>query len=191
MALLVGYLHRWKMHILIGLLAFLVIFYYFNTIVGAILFFGFISFAVYLISSNEKLIAWILVIASCILMVAVIGICTYKSFIAINKKRSSLKLFFNLKKFKKNTLDNSMNNRISVKDSDGKAQINDRFSINNHKLTSEFHAKYPFVMVHVNPSLQTQFIHECEWFERRLGHFPSESDQIAILKSLEKASVIK
>jgi hypothetical protein len=54
--------------------------------------------------------------------------------------------------------------------------------------TNEFRAKYPFVMVNVHPLLRTQFINECEWLENKIGHFPSEADQIAILNSLDKVN---
>jgi hypothetical protein len=50
---------------------------------------------------------------------------------------------------------------------------------------NEFKAKYPFVVVEVDSSLRTTFIKECEWLEKKLGYFPTEVDQLAILKSLK------
>lgn len=49
---------------------------------------------------------------------------------------------------------------------------------------TDFRAKHPFVMVDVHPLKQTQFISECDWLQKKIGHFPSEADQQAILKSL-------
>ena len=51
------------------------------------------------------------------------------------------------------------------------------------KETYAFKAKYPFVVVDVDPIYRSQFIKECEWLEKKLGYFPSEADQIAILNS--------
>ena len=61
-------------------------------------------------------------------------------------------------------------------------QINENF--NYAQSTTEFRAKFPFVMVYVPLLQQTQFINECEWLQKKIGHFPSEADQRAILKSL-------
>ena len=47
-----------------------------------------------------------------------------------------------------------------------------------------FKAKYPFVSIYVPLNKQYQFIKECEWLEKKLGHFPSELEQLSILKSL-------
>lgn len=54
----------------------------------------------------------------------------------------------------------------------------------NLELLNDFRARYPFVMVDVPLELRENFINECSWLQDRIGKFPSESDQIAILKSL-------
>jgi hypothetical protein len=54
----------------------------------------------------------------------------------------------------------------------------------SEKAFEEFRAKNPFVMVDVDPSLRMQFIEECAWLEKKIGHFPSEKEQLEILNSL-------
>jgi hypothetical protein len=54
----------------------------------------------------------------------------------------------------------------------------------SEKAFEDFRAKHPFVMVDVDPSLRMQFIEECTWLEKKIGHFPSEKEQLEILNSL-------
>lgn len=84
----------------------------------------------------------------------------------------------------KNTYKNPFSNyapRVHIE-----TNVNRNFA--NEKSTTDFRAKYPFVMFDIHPIQQTQFITECEWLQNKTGYFPSEADQQAILRSLGKVS---
>lgn len=68
------------------------------------------------------------------------------------------------------------------------SEISNKKNFIYEESTNEFRAKFPFVKVNVHPLLRTQFINECKWLENKIGHFPSESDQIAILNSLDRVN---
>jgi hypothetical protein len=52
----------------------------------------------------------------------------------------------------------------------------------------DFQSKNPFVKVYVKPHQREEFLNECQWLEKKLGNFPSETEQISIIKSLESNS---
>lgn len=52
--------------------------------------------------------------------------------------------------------------------------------------TIKFKAKYPFVKVQVPLKVRMAFINECKWLENKIGHFPSEEEQIEILRTISK-----
>ena len=141
------------------------------------LFLGIVALIIYIISTNTEIVAWILVGLSCFVMLGAIAIGIYK----LIKKSKGENISSDIFSFpiKKSTA--PINTRKIVTEI---PKLNTNYNEVFHQSTSEFRAKYPFVMVDVHPLQQSQFIIECEWLQSKIGHFPSEADQQAILKSL-------
>jgi hypothetical protein len=52
--------------------------------------------------------------------------------------------------------------------------------------TNEFKTKYPFVMIHVDQSLRSEFIKECLWLQSKVGYFPDQLQQVEILENISE-----
>ena len=76
----------------------------------------------------------------------------------------------------------------NLKNTDWDAEIRDLSLIKTDNTWEDFQSKNPFVKVYVKPHQREEFLNDCQWLEKKLGHFPSETEQVSIIKSLESNS---
>ena len=82
---------------------------------------------------------------------------------------------------------------VTVNETDITSLTTNHSSLNfeSNEAWDEFQAKYPFVMIYVRPDIRNSFINECLWLEKKIGNFPTMSEQESILKSLDETTINK